>query len=237
MMAPWAAGAAVAGLAYAEAVAQGSSGPVSLPGAVRTFVELLGAAPLAFRPRLAFAGGLLGLGAAGFLVARVLARGGARRAASLPFAGLMLFALGVAAMVAWGRGAWPGSALAPRYMTFTNLFWVGLAGMAVVWAAPGATPRQRHARGRQALVAAGLIMLVICAGLASRRGYYRAEEYDRFHRPEARRMVVDRLPEPPPRLTTMLAGPFARELAFLRAHRLTVFAPNRFPGWAEEAGE
>lgn len=230
----WAAGGAVAGFVYLASIRSGASGAVSPVVWAKTFVQLIGAAPLVFRPQFAMLAGLLGLAGAAFLFARASAFQGPRRTASLPFAGLVVFALGVAALVAHGRGAWPGSAFAPRYMTFTNLFWVGLAGLALLWAAPEGGHKGRWRSARVALVTAGAVLLAACAVLASRRGYYTVEEYDRFHRPEARRMVVDHLPEPPPRLTTMIEGPFARELAFLRANRLTVFAPGRFPYWAGE---
>ncbi len=208
------------------------------------------------RPWLPAYAGILGLGAAATVLARLfLVRGPALRATG-PWLGMLTYPVFAAVLVAWGRAragedltvVGHGSLLegaVSRYPTVALWFWVAL--IALGWLALG-SPREQNtaetemARARlrpapwsRPIALAGLALILLSTLLSTRQGYYDAQAFQRFLYPYARSVVLGERNVLPDRLQYYYGDEHTEDVRWLRERGWSLFRPGWSDYWRRNA--
>lgn len=151
------------------------------------------------------------------------------RYALAPFLSLIVFEIGSAALIGFGHANESYSIIQDcRFCTVSAPFWVSVlfllhltaqqAPLGVGWLWTNPT--------RRTIAIAAQVLLVICAVLSSRQGYYNIREHDAFYTPLVRQLVLERNPELPTRLQYFYGNTRTHELQFLRDNQWSLYRPE-----------
>jgi hypothetical protein len=113
---------------YAASITPHNFDAATLGSLIGFTTGLLGGAVARFSDGLPFIAVLIGLAVGGFSFWRMSV---SERSASAGFVGLALYGLGAAMLIALGRLGFDNAGLS-RYITFANLFWIGIVGLAFI---------------------------------------------------------------------------------------------------------